>query len=222
MNLLAIDTSTDIASIALLVGSEMTCKEQSSVKTHAQSLLPLVDRLLIESGVSLNHLDGIIFGSGPGSFTGLRIACSLAKGLAYAKDLGLIPVGSLDAIAFKARKENPNNQIPVLAVLDARMNELYWSYYAPNRLLAEPQLNAAGDIALSTNQATLLAGVGIDLYWDKFTTQLQSQLSTQQTLYPNAAAMIELAEQAAISPISVAEAQPQYVRNQVIQGEKRG
>ena len=95
MKLLAIDTSTEIASVALMIGNELTCEEQGSQKTHAQLLLPMIDKLMVDAGLQLNQLDGIIFGCGPGSFTGLRIACSIAKGLAYAHDLGLIPVSSL-------------------------------------------------------------------------------------------------------------------------------
>lgn len=223
MNLLAIDTSTEFASIALLAGNELSCEEQNNQKTHAQFLLPMIDRLLVNAGLSLKQLDGIVFGCGPGSFTGLRIACSIAKGLAYAHDLGLIPVSSLDTIAYGARKQKEYNHSPILAVLDARMHELYWGYYAPGELLAQAHVNGVHDIALPANsQSVVLAGVGMDLYWSDCPERIKSQVSAQISLYPKADMMIQLAQDAAIAPISASEAHPQYVRNQVVQGAKRG
>lgn len=220
MNLLAIDTSTEIASVALLVGEELTGEQQDSPKTHAQLLLPIIDRLLNNSGVSVSQLDGIIFGCGPGSFTGLRIACSIAKGLAYANDLGLIPVSSLAAITWEARTLEPNAQ--VLAVLDARMQELYWAYFAHNIDLVEAQVSSAQHISVPNTQSVILAGLGIDQYYNQLTSTLQSQIVRTLTIHPSAAAMIGLAQSAAIPPVTVAQAQPIYVRNQVTQGASRG
>ena len=222
MNLLAIDTSTDLASIALLTDSQLLCKEQDSVKTHAQRVLPLIDELLSEATLSLNQLDGIVFGHGPGSFTGLRIACSIAKGLAYAHDLNLIPVSSLDAIAYQARKQLNNPATPILAVLDARMHELYWGYYPANQQLSQAYVNPAKDIQIPLNETAVIAGVGIDTYWADFSENIKSQVPTPLVIYPNAATMIQLAQAAAISPISAESAHPQYIRNQVVQGDKRG
>ena len=107
MNLLAIDTSTELASVALLHGGKLFNKEQGSQRTHAQLLLPLIDEIMKEAGLQINQLDAIIFGCGPGSFTGLRIACSVAKGLAYAHDLKLIPVHNLASIAWSLVKTVP-------------------------------------------------------------------------------------------------------------------
>jgi len=222
MKLLAIDTSTELASVAIMVGEEITCEEQDSQKTHPQLLLPMIDRLMVHAGLQMNQLDGIIFGCGPGSFTGLRIACSIAKGLAYAHDLGLIPVSSLASIAFAARELNNNMNLPILAVLDARMHELYWAYFAQDKLLAEDRVNAAPEIQLPTPQPVVLAGVGIDEYWPEFSDSIKSQIITKVTLYPNAAAMIRLAMSAEIKPVPAVQAEPVYVRNQVTQGGSRG
>ena len=87
MNLLAIDTSTDHATVALAFGNELLSEEQGSMRQHAQFLLPMVERLLTSASLSFSQLDGIVFGCGPGSFTGLRIACSVAKAFAFAHDL---------------------------------------------------------------------------------------------------------------------------------------
>ena len=218
MKLLAIDTSTDKASVAILCGEDLLHKEQGNQKTQAQFLLPMIDALISEAGIRTNQLDAIIFGCGPGSFTGLRIACSIAKGLAYAYDLGLIPVSSLAAIAWSAHQQNPEKQ-NVLAVLDARMHEMYWAYYK-DLFMVEERVSAVADIMLSEEQPIVLAGVGIDEYWTDFPEQIKRNVSKQLTIYPNAVSMIELVKALKIEAISAAEAQPKYVRNKVTYDKK--
>ncbi|BCA94774.1 tRNA (adenosine(37)-N6)-threonylcarbamoyltransferase complex dimerization subunit type 1 TsaB [Legionella antarctica] len=222
MKLLAIDTSTEIASIAVLVGAEISSEEQGSQKTHAQLLLPMIERLMAHAGLQMNQLDGILFGCGPGSFTGLRIACSIAKGLAYAHDLRLIPVSSLGAITWAARELHQDPDLPVLAVLDARMNEMYWSYFAKGKVVSKELVTAVQDIQIPEQQSVVLAGVGIDEYWVNYPDSIKLQISDKVTLYPKAASMIHLAQHAELKPVSVAQAQPIYIRNQVTQGGSRG
>lgn len=222
MKLLAIDTSTELASVALLHGNELTGEKQDSQRTHAQLLLPMIERLLSDSGLQLNQLDGIIFGCGPGSFTGLRIACSIAKGLAYAHDLQLTPVCSLATIAWSARQIQKKPQAPVLAVLDARMNEMYWAYFPNERWEAQAQVTPANRIQLPEDKPVLLAGLGMDEFDDEFSVPLKSQISSRLKLYPDAGAMIELAIHVDLKAVPVAMAQPVYVRNQVTQGDTRG
>ncbi|MFJ1268065.1 tRNA (adenosine(37)-N6)-threonylcarbamoyltransferase complex dimerization subunit type 1 TsaB [Legionella lytica] len=215
MKLLAIDTSTEQASVAISFGDELLHQEQGAQRTQAQFLLPMIDELLAKANTSMTQLDGIIFGCGPGSFTGLRIACSIAKGLAYANDLGLIPVSSLATIAWGARQQAGHADSAVLAVLDARMHEMYWAYYPPSEYVAEERVNPVADIALPSEQAVVLAGAGIDEYWADFPDALKAQVSNRLTVYPNAAAMIELVLAKNLPAIGVADAQPVYVRNQV-------
>lgn len=222
MNLLSIDTSTEIASVALLLGDVISCEVQDSQRTHAQLLLPMIDKLLVNAGLSINQLDGIIFGRGPGSFTGLRIACSVAKGLAYAHDLDLIPVSGLASIAWSARQQLGDVTLPILAVVDARMHEMYWSYFPENQYVAEEHVTAVSHIDISPSNSFVIAGVGIDLYWPEFPDGLKSLINSPLCLYPNAADMIRLVQHTDIKPVSVAQAQPVYVRNQVTQGEPRG
>ncbi|WP_133135637.1 tRNA (adenosine(37)-N6)-threonylcarbamoyltransferase complex dimerization subunit type 1 TsaB [Legionella rowbothamii] len=215
MKLLAIDTSTEQASVAVSFGDELLHQEQGAQRTHAQFLLPMIDELLAKANIPMNQLDGIIFGCGPGSFTGLRIACSTAKGLAYAHDLELIPVSSLAAIAWRARQQTAQADTAVLAVLDARMHEMYWAYYPQAQYVAEERVNAVAKISVPTQQPIVLAGVGIDEYWADFSDTLKAQVSNRLSVYPNAAAMIELARAKNLPAIHVADAQPVYVRNQV-------
>lgn len=215
MKLLAIDTSTEIASIALHTGEELLCDEQSNPKTHAQFILPMINKLMVNAGLQMNQLDGIVFGQGPGSFTGLRIACSIAKGLAYAHDLGLIPVSNLVAIAWAARQHAQGAHVPVLTVLDARMHEMYWAYFGKDQWMGEERVSPVSEMNIPEEQSVILAGVGIDLYWDDFTSRIKSQISDKLLISPSAAAMIECAQFFALKPVSAAEAHPVYVRNKV-------
>ncbi|KTD40975.1 tRNA (adenosine(37)-N6)-threonylcarbamoyltransferase complex dimerization subunit type 1 TsaB [Legionella parisiensis] len=215
MKLLAIDTSTEIASLALLTGEELFCEEQSNQKTHAQFILPMIDRLMVHADLKMSQLDAIVFGRGPGSFTGLRITCSIAKGLAHANDLPLIPVSSLVAIAWSVRQQKQMRSSPVLAVLDARMREMYWAYFAENQWTAEEYVTPVHALSLPEKQSVILGGVGIDSYWDDFTPQVKAQISDKLTVYPSAAAMIQFARFSEQKPITAAQAQPVYVRNKV-------
>ncbi|HHT0593612.1 TPA: tRNA (adenosine(37)-N6)-threonylcarbamoyltransferase complex dimerization subunit type 1 TsaB [Legionella anisa] len=214
MNLLAIDTSTEIASLALLTGEALLCEEQSNQKTHAQFILPMIEKLMANADLQMSQLDAIVFGRGPGSFTGLRIACSIAKGLAYANDLSLIPVSSLVAIAWSVRQQMQRST-SVLAVLDARMHEMYWAYFAEDQWAAEEYVTPLHEVSLPEKRSVILAGVGIYSYWDDFTPGVKVQISDKLTVYPSAAAMIQFARFSAQKPIAAAQAQPVYVRNKV-------
>lgn len=219
MNLLAIDSTTALASVALSKDGQLFCQEQPSAKMHARLLLPMIGQVLAESEVNLNQLDAIVFGCGPGSFTGLRIACSIAKGLAYAQTLDLIPVCSLAAIAWSAREQIGNKQMPILSVLDARMHELYWAYYEPEQYQALPAVNKAEDIKVRGPNPFILAGYGIEHYKDQLPQPLQEKIIKQLDLVPTASAMVGLALAIGMRPVSAEEAQPMYVRNKVTQGD---
>ncbi|RUR06192.1 tRNA (adenosine(37)-N6)-threonylcarbamoyltransferase complex dimerization subunit type 1 TsaB [Legionella sp. km772] len=220
--LLAIDTSTEQASIALLIDGVSMGEEQGSQKTQAQVLLPMIDSLLRKANLHLNQLDGIVFGRGPGSFTGLRIACSIAKGLAYAHDLPLFPVSSLASIAWAARRELGNDKVPVLSLLDARMNELYWGFFPDLSYQTEERVTRPEDILISANEPIVLAGVGTEVYWERLPKALQLMVRDRLALFPLASNMVEMVNTLAIQAVSTAQAQPLYVRNQVTQGDARG
>ncbi len=222
MNLLAIDTSTEQASVALSFNGTYFSDEQANQKTHAQFLLPMIDALLTAANTSLAQLDGIVFGCGPGSFTGLRIACSIAKGLAYAHDLKIIPMSTLASIVWSIRKELKEPNVPVLAVLDARMHELYWGLCVHEHYTFNEQVSKAHDITLVTNESVVIAGVGADLYWEQFPDAIKAQTRSKHSVFPQALAMIEMASYLNSPAVSIAQAQPIYIRNQVTQGEARG
>lgn len=219
MKLLAIDTSTSRATIALSVDGAIVVDEQDNLKAHASLLLPMIAAMLKKAQIRLQQLDGIVFGCGPGSFTGLRVTCSLAKGLAYAHDLVMYPVSSLAAIAKEVYDTEPN-RLPntrVLAVVDARMQQLYWQCFQAIGVscMAEAVMNAA-DIAIATPAPVIVAGVGFEAYQMHCSPQLLAQVIKHRVVYPHAKAMIELVQAGMISSIDPKQAQPLYVRNTVV------
>ena len=214
MNLLAIDTSTARASVALRVKGVITVCEVDEVAEHARGILSLIDELLTQARITTAQLDGIVFGQGPGSFTGLRIACSVAKGLAYAHDLPLYPVSGLAAIAYHMRTE-----IPVLAVLDARMQQVYWAVYRTEYPAVEA-VSAAADIVVSGDEHFIIAGVGWESYAEGLPLLLQKRVRAYYPQHPSASDLLALVDTGTITPVSVAEAQPVYIRNQVTQGAR--
>jgi tRNA threonylcarbamoyladenosine biosynthesis protein TsaB len=217
MKLLAIDTSTERASLALLYNGQVSCMEQSAQKKHAQLLLPMIETLLADAGIGLAQLDGVAFGRGPGSFTGLRIACSVAKGLAYAHDIPLYPISTLAAIADESKNRHPDKtENAVLAMIDARMNQVYWACYFSNGDTGE-QVSSVVDILINGNFPLTLAGAGIDSYREHIPEAINSRISNQVEIYPSGAAMLRIAASGNIAAVSAAEALPIYVRNQVVQ-----
>ena len=128
MRLLAIETSTEWCSVAVGDGAHWHLCDEHAGQAHSERLLPMVDAALAEVGWALRDLDGLAFGAGPGSFTGIRIGCGVTQGLALGADLPVVPVPTLAALAqdaFRAR-----GWTRVLACLDARMREVYVASYA--------------------------------------------------------------------------------------------
>ncbi|WP_028387747.1 tRNA (adenosine(37)-N6)-threonylcarbamoyltransferase complex dimerization subunit type 1 TsaB [Legionella fairfieldensis] len=224
MNLLAIDTSTECASVALASHESLFSKEQEGPRQHAQFILPMIESLLAEAELSMNQLDAIVYGRGPGSFTGLRIACSVAKGLAYAHDLPLFPVSSLAAIAHEVLYTDKTlKNVSVLALIDARMNQLYWACF--DRQLNEEvkeQVSDVTDILPEGKQPLVVAGVGYESYLPGLSSAVHSRMINHFTIYPRAQAMLRLVLANKIKPVSAIDASPVYIRNQITQGEPRG
>ncbi|OGT20090.1 MAG: tRNA (adenosine(37)-N6)-threonylcarbamoyltransferase complex dimerization subunit type 1 TsaB [Gammaproteobacteria bacterium RBG_16_57_12] len=127
MNLLAIETSTEACSAALLVNDQILERYQVAPRQHGELILSMAHSLLQEAGLTLNDLDTIAFARGPGSFTGVRIAVSVTQGLAYGMDLPVIPVSTLAVLAEGARQELGAGHVAV--AIDARMQEIYFGAY---------------------------------------------------------------------------------------------
>ena len=152
MKLLALDTSTDFLSGALWCDDALLAEEVHAPREHAALILPMIERLLGQAGISRQQLDAIAFGRGPGSFTGLRIAAATTQGLALALDLPVVPISGLQALAAQLWREQ--QQPLCLAVLDARMGEVYWGCF--ERVVANPVASLAASPAVTpaTSQAS--------------------------------------------------------------------
>jgi tRNA threonylcarbamoyladenosine biosynthesis protein TsaB len=145
--ILAIETSSELASAALLRNGVVTSAEAAGVVTHSQSILPMVQSLLADANIKLADCDAIAFGSGPGSFTGVRTACGIAQGLAYGSDLPVLPTVTLLALAQACHDKTGARDI--LTVLDARMGEVYWAQYKFDQtwqIVVPPTLSAPLDV----------------------------------------------------------------------------
>jgi len=126
---LALDTAAAVCSVALRIGDTVFQRERVAGTTHSEHILGQVDSVLAEAGCTLADCDAIAFGAGPGSFTGLRIACAVAQGLAWSIERPVVPVGNLQAQAAAAGHAGER----VLAACDARLSEIYWAVYDVER-----------------------------------------------------------------------------------------
>jgi tRNA threonylcarbamoyladenosine biosynthesis protein TsaB len=124
MNILAIETSTEFCSLAVGAGDKLHALHFEAAQRHGEIVLDAVARLLAEAGLALKDLSGIAYGRGPGSFTGLRIACGVTQGLALALGIPVCGVGTLLAVAEACGRDK------VIACLDARMGEVYHAAYS--------------------------------------------------------------------------------------------
>ena len=132
MKILALDTSTEFCSVALWCDGALDAREEHAGQRHSQRLLPMADDLLRHHGLDVKDLDGIAYGQGPGSFTGLRIACGVTQGLAFGAGLPVVGVSTLLALAEAAGAER------AVCCIDARMGEIYHAAYAGNGRKWEP------------------------------------------------------------------------------------
>ena len=210
----AIETSTELASVALLCGDRLVSRESSGAQTHSMTVLALLQELLREQNITLGQCDALAFGSGPGSFTGVRTACGLAQGLAFGANLPVVPVVTLLAMADSARHQAAGDNI--IAVLDARMGEVYWAQYRFDgqwKTISEPRLSAPEQVI--AQHASCAAGNGLAAYADRFTA-LQP-IPRLPELMPHARQIALLGRQffQQGQGVQAREAQPLYLRNKV-------
>lgn len=219
MRLLAFDTSTDTLYLAV-TGPEGPITEQLPGGAHASAaLIPALRGLLAQAGLTLDTLDALVFGQGPGSFTGLRTACSVAQGLAFGarggQGLPVLPVPTLLAVAEDARTRHGCTQ--VVAALDARMDELYhaaWQWTEGSGWQSAGPLGLCAPEALAVPEGWTLAGNAVQAYGARVAA---AATATAVPARPDAAALLRLAPTllAQGRAVPAAEALPLYVRDKV-------
>jgi tRNA threonylcarbamoyladenosine biosynthesis protein TsaB len=220
MRFAAIETSGDWCSVALWRDGEIASLERRAPNRHSELALPLLEKLLADAGLTASQLDGVAFGAGPGSFTGLRIACGLAQGLAFARDLPVIAISSFEAIAQES------GEARVIACIDARMREVYYSALersgAPSsgvhssiwREVVPGQCVAPQEAAPPPGEAWAGCGNGFQAYPEFLSGKI---LRKKPEVHPTAFAVAQLAAPrfAAGEGIDAALAAPVYLRDKV-------
>ncbi|WP_313035993.1 tRNA (adenosine(37)-N6)-threonylcarbamoyltransferase complex dimerization subunit type 1 TsaB, partial [Massilia alkalitolerans] len=212
--------SSELVSWALLNGDHVIARSTSGVRTHSQSVLPMVQELLREAGLALSDCDAIAFGAGPGSFTGVRTACGVAQGLAFGANLLVLPLVTLEAMAEACRARTGANE--VLAVLDARMGEVYWAQYRHDAArgawieVAAPALCAPQDLAPLPAEGLAACGNGFSAYPEAFAGK-DFAAGALDDILPHARELALLGAPALAAGLGVppAQAQPLYLRNKV-------
>jgi tRNA threonylcarbamoyladenosine biosynthesis protein TsaB len=216
VKLLAFDTSTETLSVAVARGAHAPVLSHEGVggAQASTTLIPAALALLQQAGVQLADLDAIVFGRGPGSFTGLRTACAVAQGLGFGGQVPVLAVDTLMAVAEEARHAAGHTQ--VLALLDARMDEVYCATYAYDGGLWEtrqpPALARPDDLVLPPGY--VIAGNARAAYGNRLPAG-----ATVFDALPRAAALLRLAPAliAAGRAQPAAEALPLYIRDKVAQ-----
>lgn len=222
MNLLAIETSSDACSVALLSGSDTRVDHRIAAQQHGHLVLPMIDTLMAEAQLSANQLDGVVFGRGPGSFTGVRIAVALTQGIALGADVGVVGISTLNVVAQGVYRLYADRSVAVS--IDARMDEVYFSTYtlkndglmqqATQECLCPPEsLPAAAE-----NFSGSFAGSGAQRYASLLSERYAvSEELIRKGVWPDAYDLISLAiPKVHAGQLQPAEqALPVYLRNKV-------
>jgi tRNA threonylcarbamoyladenosine biosynthesis protein TsaB len=216
MKILAVETSTEYCSVSLWQDGLIAEHSQLVGQKHSELLISMLDELLKNSSVKLEQLDVIAFGKGPGSFTGVRIACGVAQGLALGVDLNVVGVCTLQALAQASGHDK------VIAALDARMNEIYLAAYEKQdeewKTIIEPCLCKIENAPALTGDGWFGAGSGFAVDNQSLAIRYAQQLSGVNTnLVPQAGAVAQLAaiEFAKGNAVDAALALPLYLRDKV-------
>lgn len=244
--ILALDTASDYCSVAIVkadtpsntaTGDDIIELRRQAPRQHTQMLLPMVDEILLQEGISKSELSAIAFGVGPGSFTGLRICFSVVQGLAYGLQIPVLPVSTLAAMAISMGGSLEDDisapQVIILSCLDARMGQVYWGSYQSTEqeftavqsdALDDPQVAKEKMLALvkEKSKSTVLACCGPGWHYGELAGVLN--LAEQQDLsiepWAKDIARLSLGPWQDNMAQDIRKVQPVYLRNE-INWEKR-
>lgn len=211
MAILALDASTEACAVGLLLeNGEQIERFEIAPRQHTVLLPKMLDSVIKESGIKKIEISACIAGIGPGAFTGIRIGVSTIQGIALGLNIPCFGVSSLQAIAQQALNLTPSINGNILAVIDARMDEIYCAEYSvKNQSLGEEQLISNASFELNSN-IHYVAGSGVHCIQDKLIN-----IPSQSEIYPTASSLFDIYLQNKLSPVAAEDLQPSYIRNQV-------
>lgn len=222
MNILAIETSTQACSAALLCNGEILQRYQVAPRGHGDLILPMIDELMSEAGLSPAQLSAVAFGRGPGAFTGVRIATSVAQGIAFGADLPVVPVSSLAALAQAGFRHKGYKA--VLCAVDARMDEIYWGAYQIEQgvvSLLSGEHVCRPELAPEPPEVDVQwrgMGNGWEVYADSLTDRFSLQTTADDVAWLARAEEVAVLAQHAVEKgetVSAEQAMPVYLRDNV-------
>ncbi|HDY97067.1 MAG TPA: tRNA (adenosine(37)-N6)-threonylcarbamoyltransferase complex dimerization subunit type 1 TsaB [Pseudomonas sabulinigri] len=216
--LLALDTATEACSAALLHQGEVVYRSEVIPRQHAQRLLPMLEELLRECGITLAQVDALVFGRGPGAFTGLRIATGMVQGLAFASGKPVIGISNLAALAQRAWREHGSEL--VATAIDARMDEVYWGVFGLRdgvmQALSDERVCAPEQVELPAD-SNLAQYTGAGTGWQYAERLAVKPAVCWPHMLPDARDLLTLAlpRWQAGDVLDAADAQPIYLRDKV-------
>jgi tRNA threonylcarbamoyladenosine biosynthesis protein TsaB len=223
VKLLALDTSSTACSVALQLGDRTCERHEEQPREHTRLLLPMIRSVLDQGEIELSDLDAIVLGNGPGSFIGMRIAASVAQGLAFGAALGIVPVSSMAAVAARALAESAAQEIVVTQ--DARMHEVYLGIYrrGPDGLPepGEPErlhgMTVIDELGESGREQRLGAGFGWQRYPELFAANQDRIAELLDLAHPRAVDLLALGARSLAGGeiLQPEEVTPAYLRQKV-------
>ena len=221
MILLAVETATEACSAAVWQDGRILERFELAPRRHTELVLPMINSLLDEAGLSLAQMDALAFGRGPGSFTGVRIATGVIQGLAVAVDRPVVGISTLASLAQSCAAQHRQ----VIAALDARMHEVYWGCYRCNdqgvmELQEREVVCRPAEVPVPPSGEWLAAGSGWASYGDilqQRLTGLSLQIATDAWPTAGATACLAASQYAAGHFVTAAEARPVYLRDRIVQ-----
>lgn len=225
MNILAIDTSTSACSLGLQVGDTMHLQMEQLGRSHSREILPRIDALLTQAGVSRQSLDLLVFGKGPGSFTGLRIAAGMVQGLGYGLDIPVVPVSTLACMAQGRYRRHADEH--VMVAQHARMNEVFYGAFEVVEgiatLIGKEQVCDAGQVPMLPPAHWTGIGDGWHLRDSLEVAAGQKMHAIESESYPEPEDLLRLGmhEFAEGRSIPAMQARPEYLREQVAEKMKK-